>query len=133
MKGDRLTVQGSGTRPAQLLEAIRSNKSQIVIRLRAEPRRLREGSEQSEESPEPEGGLPCTDLPLPEMLPVLSMQNQRSLINAVLTQGKPAIGWCLTRANAYWLKFPSSSWMQQDAAAANDLLRWQAKRSYRRP
>lgn len=121
----QLTVQGAGTRPIHLLEAIRSNKSQIVSRLQAEPQLLSEGSEQSDKSPEPEGGIPCTDLPLPEVLPVLSIEDQRGFMDLVLKQGKPAIGWCLVRANAYWLKFPRSSWIEQDAAAANDLLRWQ--------
>jgi hypothetical protein len=126
IKAGQLTVQGTGTRPAHLLEAIRSNKSQILSWLQAEPHVLREGSEQSDKSPEPEGGIPRTDLPLPEVLPVVSIEDQRRFIDLVLKQGKPAIGWCLVRANAYWLKFPRSSWVEQDAAAANDLLRWQA-------
>ena len=126
IKGDQLTVQGTGTRPIQLLEAIRSNKSQIVSRLLDQTQLLSQGSQQSEERPEPARGVPRTDLTLPEVLPALSIEHQRLLIETVLNQGKPAIGWCLTRANAYWLKFPSSTWIQQDAAAANDLLRWQA-------
>jgi hypothetical protein len=126
IKAGQVTVQGAGTRPIHLLEAIRSNKSQIVLRLRAEPRLLSEGSEQRDESPKAEGDIPPTDLPLPDVLPVLSSEKQRVLIDMTLTQGKQAVGWCLLRANAYWLKFPSSSWIEQDAGAANDLLRWEA-------
>jgi len=98
------------------------NKTQIVSLLHAQPRFLKR--RKPAKRGKPRRRYPLHWLPLPEVFPDLSTQNQRLLIGTGLNQG-PAIGWRLTRAN-YWLKFPSSTWMEQDAASANDLPRWQA-------
>jgi hypothetical protein len=39
-----------------------------------------------------------------------------------MSDGMQAIGWCLVRVNAYFEKFPDSSFEDQDAGAAADYL-----------
>jgi hypothetical protein len=111
-----------------LLEAIRANKLEILAALQTDIPLLCEICEQSELSPkssEAEPVIPPLDLPLSNYMPTVALQHQSQLISSVMAQGRPSIGWCLARANAYFERFPGSTHEEQDATAALDLLRWQ--------
>lgn len=62
---------------------------------------------------------------MPTAVQPVPMNERSALIDRVLVQGRPAIGWCLARANDYFVRFPHLSFEEQDAAAAADLLSWQ--------
>lgn len=114
--GSKLTVLGAGAHPASLLQEIRAQRDQLIAW-------LCERSEKSEESQI--SALPPADLPLPEVMVDLAPEEQDRIINLVMQQGKPAIGWCVRRASQYYDKFPGSGFKEQDAASAWDLLEWQ--------
>ena len=59
-----------------------------------------------------------------DVIPLLGKEDQQVLVNKVIARGRPAVGWCLQRAVAYYEKFPDSLYQDQDAAAALDYLRW---------
>jgi hypothetical protein len=111
-----------------LLEAIRANKLEILAAIQTDIPLLCGICEQSELSPkssEAEQVIPPLDLPLPNDMPTVALQQQNRLIGFVMAQGMPSIGWCLARANAYFERFSRSTHEEQDAAAASDLLQWQ--------
>jgi hypothetical protein len=122
--GCNLVVSSAGVRPHDFLKEIRANKADIVIALKAEKS---EKSEIGEERLGLQVGLPPGDLPLPASLSYMSDLERAAVTDWVIKQGKPAIGWCLTRANAYFLRFPQSSFEEQDAEAGADLLAWQTQ------
>lgn len=125
VQGRNLAIRGVGVRPACIIEAIRRHKAEIIGVLQGITASSSEERERSEESLNPRPGLPPVDLPLVTTLQPSSPEDRAHAINQVMKQGKPAIGWCLNRANAYYLKFPGSSFEEQEAVAAQDLLRWQ--------
>jgi hypothetical protein len=127
LRGENLIVAGLEAKPAQLLEAIRSHKAEIIGVLQGPKVCCSEGSERSEESQNQARAFPPIDLPLPGFMPVLAPKERTRVIDLVMRQGKPAIGWCLQRSNAYYEKFPSSGFEDQDAASALDLLNWQGE------
>jgi hypothetical protein len=64
----------------------------------------------------------ASELPVQDVLSRLSLDEQGCMIRQVMCQGMPAIGWCMVRSNAYFEKYPGSSFGEQDAAAARDYL-----------
>ena len=125
VQGGNLAIRGAGVRPAHLIEAIRSHKAEVIGVLQGMTACSSEESERSEERLTQGVTLPPADLLLVELLEPFSAEKRTQAIDQVMKQGKPAIGWCLNRANAYFQKFPRSTFEEQDAAAAWELLRWQ--------
>jgi hypothetical protein len=121
-----LTIRGNGPQPSQLIRTIQSRKGELIEFLQGKASSKCEESELSEESRDPIFDLPLASIPFPDESPVLPPEQRAQSIGLVMSQGKPAIGWCLQRANGYFEKFPGLTWEEQDAAAALDLLRWQA-------
>jgi hypothetical protein len=126
VKGGELVVQSSGMRPHPFLKALRFSKAGVIEALQAEAPRKCERSELSEECRGKAAIFTATELPLPPIMPAVGLEEQKRAVEAVERLGKPAIGWCLMRANEYFERFPKSSFQLQDAAAALDLLRSQA-------
>jgi hypothetical protein len=127
VRGRNLTIQGVGVRPAWLVEAIRSHKAEVIGVLQGITACSSEERERSDRSQDQAPEFPPMATPLPDFIPALDPEERTRVIDLVMRQGKPAIGWCLRRANAYYDKFPGSSFQDQDAAAAQDLLAWQGK------
>ena len=125
VQGGNLTIQGSGSRPAPIIEEMRQHKAEIIGVLQGMKASSNEESERSEESHSSRTGLLPVVLPLVDTLEPLGPEERAHAIGQVMEQGRSAIGWCLARANDYYEKFPGSSFQEQDAAAARDLLRWQ--------
>ena len=125
LQGRNLVIRGVGVRPAPIIEAILAHKAEIMGLLQGMKTSSSEESEKSEESLNQRTGLPPEDLPLADTLQPPCPEARALVIDQVMKQGKPAIGWCLNRAKTYYLRFPGSAFQEQDAAAARDLLRWQ--------
>ena len=126
--GEDLALSFTGARPEGLISAIRANKQGIIEALRRENTQSSEKCEQSEERSKRDLNLPPLELALPATFPSMEVAEQTRLMNLVLQQGKPAVGWCLRRRDAYYERFPQFTLYELDAAAAGDLLNWQALR-----
>jgi len=118
IRDETLVITGTGPRPTGVLEAIRTNKSAVMSALQAHTSEECEKSEKSNA----EAQILTRQVPLPDQMPQLMADERRQVIERVMGLGKPATGWCLVRANAYFEKFPNSTWEEQDAAAARDFL-----------
>jgi len=128
IRDGRIEVSAVGNRPTHLLEVIRANKATVLCCLLQDYIGIGEQSETSEKSTRTKLHLPPRDLPLTAPSPALEVWASPAaveLFRRVYEQGMPAIGWCIARANDYFQRFPDSSFEQQDAAAAADLLNWQ--------
>ena len=120
----KLTVRGNDNRQMHLVESLRSNKHEIIAIIRAESAK-KENKENNvikcilqNEIPDPAA------LPPMKSMPLLPSPERARLIGQVLQIGKPAMDWCLVRSNAYFEKYPGSTFEEQDAAAAADYLSW---------
>lgn len=125
IRGSDLVVSSAGARPSELLKAIRGSKSEIISALRDQSAELSEVSENCDETVSKSHRIPSQQLPMPCAITVGTANEQHAVVSSVIEQGKPAIRWCLERANEYYLRFPASSFLEQDATAATDLLAWQ--------
>jgi hypothetical protein len=121
--GADLKLKGPADRPEWLLKAIRANKHGIIKALRC---RQGEESEESETSRNLPHTSPSGTVSMPMYMPALTSGERDRLIAEVMAMGKPAVGWCTQRANAYYEKFPASSFEEQDGAAAFDLVNFTA-------
>lgn len=120
--GSKLSVSGSGGRPSHLLESIRTNKGAIIGLISGESAE----NENKAKEPTRADSIRYPELTQPEVMPRFTTTERENLVNRIMCLGKPAIGWCLGRANDYFERFPDSQFEDQDAAAAFDFLLWQA-------
>jgi hypothetical protein len=119
--GRKLIIRGDGDPPLQLVECIRANKGEIIKLIEDGP--TKDANEAREERRK--WIIEPTELHLPEMMPSFAPCERQEIVDQIMRQDEPAIGWCMRRANAYFEKFPHSNFEDQDAAAASDFLRSQ--------
>lgn len=128
IRGGRIAVSAVGDRPKHLLDVIRANKAAVLSCLLQDKIGIGEQSETSEKSTRTNLHLPPRDLPLTALssaLEVWPSPTAVEMFRRVIEQGMPALRWCIARANDYFQRFPHSSFQEQEALAAADLLDWQ--------
>ena len=118
----RMNLRGVGDRPPALLESIRVNKTESMALIQHESAK---DANKAKEAGQEDLMARFVGLPLPAAMPHFTPEERQNLVDQVMRQGKPATGWCMVRANAYFEAFPHSEFLGQEAAAAADFLRWQ--------
>ena len=120
--GGRMFLRGKGKVPTPLVESIQVHKSEIMTLIQqAAAKEANKAKEVRSEDLMDE----FVGLPLPATMPRFTPEGRQDLLDQVMRQGKPATGWCMVRASAYFEKFPDSGFLDQEVAAAADFLRWQ--------
>ena len=128
VRGGRLVVNSSGTRDSTILAELRARKAELLASLARHP----PGGEVSEESERSQrlGEVPTKDLALAAEPPVVAEDQVRGLLDHVQSQDDdppgPVMDWLMARAIRYSEVHPSWTALQQEVAAANDLVAWQS-------